>query len=79
MKYAANFPVTINNNNTISLFDMGDTISCMSKACSDKLKPRPVIIQTHAYKVNDANGNSLGPLRTTTCTLKFPKKFNSSL
>ena len=31
MKYAGSFPVTINNNNTISLFDTGTTISCMSK------------------------------------------------
>ena len=38
-KYAANFPVTINNNQTISLFDTGATISCMSKACFEKLDP----------------------------------------
>ena len=25
------------------------------------------------YTVNGANGNSLGPLGTTTCTLEFPK------
>ena len=75
MKYAANFPVTINKNNTISLFDTGATISCMSKACFDKPQPKPALLQTHTYKVNDANGNSLGPLRMTTCTPEFPKKF----
>ena len=52
MKYAANLPVTINNNNTMSLFNTGATISCMLKACFDKLQPKPVLIQTHAYKVN---------------------------
>ena len=31
MTYAANFHVTINNNNAIFLFDTGATISCMSK------------------------------------------------
>ena len=74
MKYAANFPVTSNKNNIISLFDRGATISCMSKACLDKLQPKPTLIQTHTYKVNGANGNSLGPLRMITCTLEFPKK-----
>ena len=75
MKYAANFPVTINNNNTISLFHTGATISCMSKACFDKLQPKPTLVQTHAYKVNGANDNSLGPLGTIKCTLEFPTKF----
>ena len=37
MKYAANFPVTNNNNNTISPFDTGATISWLSKTCFDKL------------------------------------------
>ena len=78
MKHAGNFPVTINNNITISLFDTGATIFCMSKACFDKLQTKPALVQTHAYKVNGVNGNTLGPLRTTTCTLKFPKFFNSS-
>ena len=27
------------------------------------------------YKVNGANGNILGPIGMTTCTLEFPKKF----
>ena len=75
MKYAANFPVTINNNNTISLFDTGSTISCMLKVCFDKLQPKLVLVQTCAYKVNCANCNSLGPHGTTTCTLEFPTKF----
>ena len=73
MKCATHFPVTINNNNTISLFDTGGIIPCMSKACFDKLQPKPALVQKH--KVNSAGGNSLGPLRTTTCTLEFPKKF----
>ena len=60
---------------TPPLLDTGATISCMSKACFDKLQPKPALVQTHAYKVNGAYGNSLGPFRTTTCTLKFPKKF----
>ena len=32
-------------------------------------------MQTHAYKVNGADGNSLNPLGTTICTLEFPRKF----
>ena len=79
MKYAANFPVTINNNNTISLFDTGATISCMSKACFDILQPKPTLVQMCTYKVNGANGNSLGPLGTTTCTLEFPKKIPTAV
>ena len=74
MKFAANFPLTINNN-TISLLDTEATISCMSKACFDKLQPKSALVQTHTYKVNDANNNSVGPLRTTTCNFEFPKKF----
>ena len=75
MRYAANFPVTINNDNTISLFDRGATISYMSKVCFDKLQPKPALVQTHTYKVNGADTNSLGSLRTTSCTLEFHKKF----
>ena len=51
MKYAANIPVTINKNSTISLFDTGATISCMSKARFDKLQPKPALVQAHTYKV----------------------------
>ena len=65
MKYATNFPMTINKNNTISLFDTGATISCMSKTCFDKLQPKPILVQTHTYKVNGANGNGLGPIGMT--------------
>ena len=50
----------------LSLFDTEVTISYMSKVCFDKLQPKPVLVQMHTYKVNGANGNSLGPLRTTT-------------
>ena len=75
MKYAANISVTVNNNNTIPLFDTGATISCMLKACFDKLQPKAVLAQTHAYKVNGAHGNSPGPLGTTSNALQ---NFNSS-
>ena len=75
MKYSGNFLVTINNNNIISLFDTGATIYCMSIACFDKLQTKSVLVQTHAYKVNGADISSLGPLRTTICTLEFPTKF----
>ena len=59
----------------MSLSDTGATISCISKACFDKLDPKPALIQTHMYKVNGANGNSLSPIGTATCTVEFPKKF----
>ena len=68
-------PVTTNKNKTISVYDTGTTISCMSKACFDKLDTKPTLIQTHTYKVNGASGNSPGSHATTTCTLEFPKKF----
>ena len=74
MKYATNFHVTINRNSTISLFDTGATISWMSKACFDTLQPKPKLMQK-TYRVNGTNWNSLGPIGTTTCILKFPKKF----
>ena len=74
MKYAANFHVTINHNRTISLFDTGATISCMSKLCFDNLQSQPKSIQTSTYRVHCANGNSLGPIGMTTCTLKFRRK-----
>ena len=74
MKYAMNFPVTINRNNTISLFDTGATISYMSKACLDKLQPKPKLIQTKTYRVSDTDRNTLGLIGMTTCILKFPKK-----
>ena len=47
----------------------------MSKACFDKLQPKPKFLQTNIYKVNSANRNSLGPIGMTTCTFEFPKKF----
>ena len=75
IKYATNFPVTINKNEIISLFDTGDIISCISKECFDKLDPKPASIQTHTYTVYGTNDNSLGPPWTTTCTLEFLKKF----
>ena len=75
MKYVMNFPVTINMNNTISLFDTGATITCMSKACFEKLQPKPKLVQSKTYRGNGANRNSLGPIGMTTCILEFPKKF----
>ena len=77
MKYATNFSVTINKNNTISLFDTGATISCMSKACFDKLPAKPTPLHTNIYKVNGANGNSVGPFGMTTCTSEFPPKIST--
>ena len=76
MRHAVNFPVIINLNKTISLFETGATILNMSKSHFDKLKPQPKLVRTNTYRVNGANGNSLGPIETTTCTLKFPKKFH---
>ena len=75
MIYVANFPVSINQNRTISLYDYdtGATISCMSKSCFDKLQPQPKLVKMNTNKVNDADGNSLGPIGMTTCTLKFSK------
>ena len=51
-KYATNLPVKNNKTKTMSLFDTGATISCMPKACFDKLDPKPKLMQTHMYKVN---------------------------
>ena len=77
MKYVMNFPVTINRNNTISVFDItGATISCMSKACFDTLQPKPKLVWTTTYRANGAHGKTLGPIGMTTGTLKFPKKFH---
>ena len=73
MKYAANFPVTINHTRTISLLNTGATISCMSKSCFEKLHPQPKLVQTSTYRIHCADGNSLGPIGMTTCTLKFPQ------
>ena len=74
-KYAANFPVKVHNNQTISLFETGATISCMSETCFEKLDPKPPLITQDTYRGNDADSNSLDPLGTTTFTLDFPKKF----
>ena len=43
--------LAINNNKAISLFDTGTTISCMSKACFDKLDPKPTLTHTHSLKL----------------------------
>ena len=76
MKYAVNFLVTINWNRKISLFNTGTTISCLSKACFDKLQPQQNLVRTNTYRVNSVNGNILGPIGMTTCTLEFPQKFH---
>ena len=75
MKCATHFPVTINRNNTIALFDTGATIPCITKACFDKLQPKSKVVQTNIYKVNGVDRNSLGSTGMTTCTLEFAKKF----
>ena len=79
MKYAANFSVTINNNNGISLFDTGTTISYMSKACFDKLDPKPVLvphthIQSKWYQWQQPRSS-----RNHYMYLEFPQKFQQQL
>ena len=74
-KYAANCPVIVNYDQTVSLFDTGTTISCMLKLCFDKLDPKALLITKHPYRVNSTDGNSLGPLGTATCTLEFLTHF----
>ena len=79
MKYAINFPLTTNKNNNISLFDTGATIFCMAKPCFDKLQPKPTLVQTNTYKVNGADGNSLGLIRMTTCTHEFLLEISTTI
>ena len=74
-KYAASFPVKVNNNQTFSLFDTGATVSCLLESCFDKLDPKPLLIIKHPYRVKGTDGNILGHTGTATCTLEFPKKF----
>ena len=75
IKYATNFPVTINKNKTISLFDTGTTISCMSKTCFDKLDPKPTVIPIHMYKANVTNGSSFSFLGKNICPYQsWPQK-----
>ena len=74
-KYAANFPAIVNNNQTVSLFNTGATISCILKSYFDKLYPRPLLITKHPCRVNSTDSNSLGSFGIATCTLEFPKKF----
>ena len=62
-----------------SLFDTGATISCMSKTCFDKLDPKAPLITQCTQRVNYAVGNSLGPLGTTTCTLRVSQKFSATV
>ena len=47
----------------------------MSKACLNKSQPKLVLVQMYTYKVKGSDGNSLCPIRTTTCTLESPKQF----
>ena len=75
MKYAMKVPVTMNKNSIISLFDTGATISCLPKACFNKLQPKPMLVQTNMHKVNGADRNSVCPIGSIAFTLEFPKKF----
>ena len=61
-RYAANFPVKVNNNQTVSLFDTGPLISCISKSCFEKLDPKSLLIRKNPYRVNSTDGNTLRPL-----------------
>ena len=58
----------------MSLFDTGE-ISCMSKACLDKPQPKAKLVETKTWRLNSAEGNSLGQIGMTTCILEFPMKF----
>ena len=79
MKYAADFPVMINKNSTISLFYTGAIISYMSKACFDKLQPKAALVQTHTYKVNCVNGKSLSPLGMAIYTLENSQEISTAI
>ena len=79
MKYAAHFPVSINYNRTISLFDTGATVPCMSKSCFDKLQPQQKLVKTKTYRVHCAEDNSPDSIGMTKCTLDFPKKFHPTI
>ena len=73
---SVNFPVTISQNRTISLFDKGATTSCMSKLYFNKLQTQPKVVRTITYKVKSSNRNSLSPIWMITCSLTFPMKFH---
>ena len=60
------FQLNLQQPNSLSFFDTGATISCMSKAHFDKLDPKPFLTTTCTYRVNGADGNSLGSLGTNT-------------
>ena len=77
MKYAANLPVTINKSNAISLLATGTTISCMSKACFDRLQPKPPLVKTHTYEVNSADGTGLVLSEWPNVPLNSPWNFNN--
>ena len=70
MKYTANFPGTINNDSTISVWHRRYHFLDV-KSMFDK-QPNQHWFK-HTYEVNGANGNSLGPIGMATCTLVFPK------
>ena len=74
LKYAANFPVTINTNNTISVWHKSYYYLYV-KSMLWQATTQPTLAQTNIYKVNGADDNSLGPICMTKCTLEFPKKF----
>ena len=68
------FHLKVNNNQTVSLFETAATSFCMSTTCFDKLDSKLPLITQCTHKVHGTDGNSLGTLGTTTCTLEFPKK-----
>ena len=71
-KYTTDFPVTINNNETISQFDTGTTSSYMPKACFDKLDPKPKLTDTHTHI------KSMVPMATVSIPLaQLPVLWNS--
>ena len=76
MKCAANCPVTTTKNMTPFLC-LTQELLCpvCQKHALNKLQPKPKLVQTYTYKVNDADGKSLAPIRMTTCTFEFPMKF----
>ena len=78
-KNVANFQVKIHNKQMVSLFDIGATISCMSIVCFDNLDLKPHSLTKCIYRVNGADGNSLGPLSTTTCTLRVSQKVSATV
>ena len=62
IRYATNFPVTINKNKIISFLTQVLPFPVCQKHVLINCIPNQHLIQTHMYKVNGAEGNNLGPL-----------------